>query len=94
MNFFNELAMWIFIWGVGRSKLGQKTQQDFDLDDNKKDFIAIFIPTETHTLANVIASEWAVLTAKKTIQFSRPALFLARVTHEESLSTCKSHIPT
>ena len=93
MNFFNELAMWIFIWGVAGSKLGQKTQQDFNFDDNKKDFIAIFIPTETHTLANENASEWAVLTAKKTFQFSRPS-FLARVTREESLYTCKSHIPT
>ena len=54
MNFFNELAMWIFICGVAGSKLGQKTQQDFNFDDNKNDFIAIFIPTETHTLDNVL----------------------------------------
>ena len=85
--------MWIFICGVAGSKLGQKTQQDFNFDDNKNDFIAIFIPTETHTLDNVSANEWPVLTAKKTFQFSRLALFLARVTREESLSTCKTPIP-
>ena len=54
MNFFKELAMWIFIWGVAESKLGQETQQDFNFDNNQKDFIAIFIPTETHTLDNVL----------------------------------------